>query len=251
MQPTISIITVCYNAEQLIERTIKSIAEQTYKNIEYVIIDGASKDNTLTIADNYASKFNKMIIVSEPDKGIYDAMNKGLQKATGEYVWFMNAGDCIYEPTTLEHIISKNHPDVIYGDTMIVDESGKELGLRRLRPPKKLTWKSFRKGMLVCHQSILVKRSIAPDYDLQYKMVADIDWVIRVLKAAKTIKNTHRILSRFLEGGFSKQNERKSWTDRYDVMVNHYGYLQTWLFHIWIVIRRMVKKSNERKFLTE
>jgi len=182
-------------------------------------------------------------IISEPDNGIYDAMNKGLALATGDYVWFINAGDEIYEPTTLENLVPffEKNADVIYGDTAMVDESRNVLGLREKRPPKKFTWKSFRMGMLVCHQSILISRNIAPKYDLHYKISADIDWVIRAMKQAKIVCNSHQILSRFLIGGFSKQREKQSWKERFAIMRKHYGLPQTLMFHMFIGVRFLFK----------
>jgi glycosyltransferase involved in cell wall biosynthesis len=250
MHPKISIITVCYNAETLIERTMQSVFSQTCSNIEYIIIDGKSTDNTIEIVRNF--QFNNSTIqqfnsISEPDTGIYDAMNKGLGAATGDYVWFINAGDEIYDPTTIEKLIPcfEKNADVIYGDTVRVDESGHILGLREKRPPKKFTWKSFRMGMTVCHQSILISRNIVPNYDLQYKISADIDWVIRAMKQAKNVCNSHQILSRFLVGGYSQQRRKKALKERFAIMKKHYGLLKTLLFHAFIGFRYVFKaKTN-------
>lgn len=257
MQPKISIITICYNAQICIEFTIQSVLRQTYTNIEYILVDGKSTDSTVDIIRKYAfeveSKANfSYVWISEPDKGIYDAMNKGLHLATGEYVWFMNAGDTIYSSDTLQilfknlkskvlHTGNKILPDIIYGDAMIVDEERRELGLRTKRPPEELTWKSFRMGMLVCHQSILIKREIATDYDIRYKFVADIDWIIKALKVSKYSYNAKQILSNFLEGGFSKINERKSWKERFQVMVKYYGFVQTLYYHIKIAYNHLCR----------
>ena len=126
-------------------------------------------------------------LVSEPDSGLYDAMNKGLKLATGDYVWFLNAGDQVYASDTVENMVDglRGMPDVIYGGTMIIDEQQHEIGDRRLKPPEKLSWKSFRQGMVVCHQSLIVRREIAPDYNLEYRLSADIDWAIRASKEAR------------------------------------------------------------------
>ncbi|MCL2027254.1 MAG: glycosyltransferase [Bacteroidales bacterium] len=252
MHPKVSIITVCYNAETLIERTIQSVINQTYPHIEYIIVDGNSTDNTLQTINELISgnpvgvrhtERLQIQIISEPDTGIYDAMNKGLTLATGDYVWFMNAGDEIYEPTTLEKLIPcfEKNADVVYGDTVMVDESRNILGFRKKRPPKNFTWKTFRKGMMVCHQSILVSRKIAPKYDLQYKIAADIDWVIQLMKRAQIVCNSNEILSRFLIDGFSKQREKSAWKERFTIMKKHYGLLQTLVFHAFIGIRYIFK----------
>lgn len=102
MQPRISIITICYNAASTITRTLRSVSAQTYPNIQYLIIDGASKDNTLELVRELAPEAE---IYSERDKGIYDAMNKGLDRATGDYVWYVNAGDALVRPTTVEDLV--------------------------------------------------------------------------------------------------------------------------------------------------
>ena len=129
-----TIITITYNAAQWLERTILSILSQSYGNIEYVIIDGASTDGTVDIIRQYAPGVSFWL--SEPDKGLYDAMNKGLQHATGDYVWFINAGDTFYAANTLQQVAillegKKRWPDILYGETDIVDEAGQSLGLRR------------------------------------------------------------------------------------------------------------------------
>ena len=188
LQPTFSIITITYNAVRLVEQTLLNVLSQSYPNIEYIVIDGGSTDGTADIIRRYESGLAYW--VSEPDKGIYDAMNKGLQKATGDYVWFINAGDTLCSSDTVQSVVSKLQkrkalPDIIYGETNIVDEERRSLGLRRLRAPRKLSWKSFRMGMLVCHQSFIPKRAIAPSYDLQYRYSADFDWCIRCMKQAR------------------------------------------------------------------
>jgi len=273
--PVISMITVVYNSLNLIEKTIKSIEGQTYPNIEFIVIDGGSDDGTVEIILLYEKQISYWI--SEPDRGIYDAMNKGLAASTGDYVWFMNAGDQIYAEDILEKIFVGDGPRspgsakregylIFYGDTMIVDSEYREVGLRRLRPPEVLTWKSFKKGMLVCHQAIIVSRKIVEPFDPQYNHSADFDWVIRVLKKAqgeilKTqdiknlqgenliahqhtstsahqhISNTHLVLCAFLDGGHSKKNIGFSLRERFHSMVRHYGLIPTVLRHIPIAVR--------------
>lgn len=158
LHPKFSIITVTYNAGELLEDTIQSVITQTYKNIEYIIIDGKSTDNTLEIIDRYRNHIQT--VVSEPDKGLYDAMNKGIAKATGDYICFLNAGDELHEDDTLQLMVHSltsltELPDVIYGETAIVDKEGHFLRMRRLSTPENLTWKSFKRGMVVCHQAFL------------------------------------------------------------------------------------------------
>jgi glycosyltransferase involved in cell wall biosynthesis len=228
--PKISIITVVFNDAKHIEWTIKSVLEQTYSNIEYIIVDGGSTDGTLELINLYQEID---VVISEPDKGLYDAMNKGLKAASGEYVWYLNSGDQVYERETAEKMVKELNgiPDILYGGTMIIDEQQNEIGDRRLKPPDPLTWRSFRQGMVVCHQSILVRRSLAQPFDMSYSISADIDWVIRAAKSAKNIQNSNLILSRFLEGGLSGNNIKKSLKERFRIMTHYYGFIPTALRH--------------------
>ena len=237
---TFSIITVTYNASRWLERTIVNVLSQSYPGIEYIIIDGGSTDGTVDIIKQYASGVSYW--VSEPDKGLYDAMNKGLLKATGDYVWFINAGDTLYTTNTIQQISDslkkeKYLPDVIYGETMIVDAKGNPVGMRRLKAPRKLTWKSFRMGMLVCHQSFVARREIAPCFNTDYRWVSDYDWCIQCLKKAQCIHNTSLVLSNFLEDGMSTIHRKASLKERYQVMKEHYGSVSTFLLHGWFAMR--------------
>ncbi len=240
MLPTVTIITICYNAEEFIERTMKSVEAQTYPNIEYLIIDGVSKDNTLEIVQQYRHIVSK--VVSEPDKSLYDAMNKGIRHATGDYIWFMNAGDRIATPQVLENAIKgSNNADFIYGKTLRVTEDGKEHPWHKAHPSANdLTWKSFRNGLIVCHQSMIVRRSIAPEYDLSWKHVADLDWILRVMKQVNTVHDTEEYMSLFLEGGYSNKTKRASLMERFKVLTTHFGIGETIIEHVSIVFRRLV-----------
>ena len=166
--------------------------------MEYIIVDGGSTDGTLTIVNKYKEHIHTL--VSEPDKGLYDAMNKGIKLATGDYLCFLNAGDGLHEDDTLLRIVHSLTgtilPDVIYGETDIVDDEGHFLYKRRLSAPETLHWKSFKKGMLVCHQAFFARRELALEepYDLQYRFSADFDWCIRIMKKAKVLHNTHLTL---------------------------------------------------------
>lgn len=239
-QPTFSIITVTYNASRWVERTLLNVLSQSYPNIEYIVIDGGSTDGTAEIIRQYESGLAYWI--SEPDKGIYDAMNKGLRKATGDYVWFINAGDTLPTSDTVQSVAArvmkkKVLPDIIYGETNLVDEAGRLLGARRLKAPRKLSWKSFRMGMLVCHQAFIPKRSIAPQYDSQYRYSADFDWCIRCMKQARTFCNTRLVLSNFLEGGTSTTQRKASLKERYAIMCHYYGSFVTIVLHGWFAVR--------------
>ena len=239
--PTFSIITVTYNAGKVLEDTILSVISQTYRNVEYIIVDGNSKDNTLEIIGKYSKHISKM--VSEPDKGLYDAMNKGIRMATGDYLCFLNAGDKFHEKETLQKIAEtlkdKDLPDVIYGETAIVDEGGNFLHMRRLSTPDRLNWKSFKQGMLVCHQAFLAKRELALKYpyDMQYRFSADFDWCIRIMKEANCLHNTRLTLIDYLNEGMTTRNHKASLKERFRIMAKHYGWVSTILHHCWFVIR--------------
>ncbi len=245
--PKVSIITIVYNGETTLESTIKSIAFQTYSNIEYIIVDGNSKDKTIDIIKKYDSIITKWI--SENDKGIYDAMNKGFQMATGDYVWFMNSGDEIYNASTLENIFSAEaDADIYYGDTIMIDNDGNTIGNRRLTPPKHLTWKSFKKGMLVSHQSFIAKRNITELYNTKYNYSADFEWCLQALKKSKKTYNTGQILSKFLDGGFTKQNLVPGLKERFKIMTKNYGLLSTLYHHIFIAIKFFVFLIKNKRF---
>ncbi|MBP5302476.1 MAG: glycosyltransferase [Bacteroidales bacterium] len=241
-----TIITICYNASATIERTLRSVTGQTWTDKEYIIVDGASKDSTLEIISRYRDNID--ILVSEPDKGLYDAMNKGLKLATGDYVLFMNAGDRFHEDTTLEQIAAQVQkldklPGVIYGNTALTNMAGEIYGMRRLSPPEHLDWKSFRNGMLVCHQAFYARRDIAEPYDLRYRFSADVDWCIRVMKKADTLHNTHLIVADYLEdgSGVTIDNRKASLKERFDIMRRHYGLPSTLLHHAWFAVRLLFK----------
>ena len=186
----ISVITITFNAEQFLKETMQSVLKQTYTDIEYIIVDGKSTDGTVEIIKSFEAEMKAKSIdfrwISEPDKGLYDAMNKGLRMATGDFVWFINAGDQIYDSTIAQKvadaIAANEHADVVYGQTLIIDQNGTPCSERHKIAPKNLQFKSLLNGLVVCHQSIVVRRSIAPNYNLQYRYSADYDWVCGVLK---------------------------------------------------------------------
>lgn len=257
--PLISIITVTYNAELTIERTLQSVESQSYPRIEHLIIDGCSTDHTMSHVQRYVERNgeNKHLIrvLREPDKGLYDAMNKGIQQATGYYLVFLNAGDKLHEPTTIEQIVEqmrwqRNQVNyaVIYGETDLVDNEGRFLRHRRLQAPEHLTAKSFLQGMLVCHQSFYVRTDIAHTelYDLRYRYSADYDWCIRIMKRAERRRlrflNTHLILTDYLSEGLTTKNHRRSLLERLRLMGRHYGWPRAILQHLWFVIRAIIKR---------
>lgn len=254
MSITISIITVVFNGEILLENTIKSVLHQTYPNIEYLIVDGHSTDGTLSIIEKYSAKVSKW--VSEPDKGLYDAMNKSLDLATGDFVWFMNAGDRIFAHDTVERMVAKYTPetDVLYGEVMLVNDDRQHLGTRSKlttqKLPKKLIFKSLQKGMVVCHQGFLPRKTLVKKY-IAGNLAADIDWVLNCLKHSRKNTHTQLILAEYLQGGLSKQQHQKSLKDRYEILKKHYGFLPNLWNHFWIILRGIwfkIRRFNQDSY---
>ncbi len=250
----ITIITVTYNASETLERTLRSVEEQAYDDIEHIIQDGASKDETLAIAESYRDRMRArgvdVKVISGPDNGLYDAMNKALSVAKGRFVCFLNAGDRLHDKNTLRTIADavrdKNDVGVVYGDTDIVDSEGKKIRGRRLTPPRKLTWRSFMQGMVVCHQSFYVNREIAEEYELSYRFSSDFDWCVRVMRKAQRqnmrLLNVNHVLTDYLSEGMTTANHKASLKERFAIMSKHYGLVVTFFLHVWFVIRSFTKK---------
>ena len=252
----ITYVTITYNAASVLQRTLDSVLAQDYPDILHLIIDGASTDATMQLVDAYIDRSNaadnghRIQVTSEPDKGIYDAMNKGLRSITGDYVCFLNAGDFLPASDTVSRIVEKvgdQSPAVLYGDTDIVDGEGRFLHHRRLAPPEHLSWKSFRQGMLVCHQAFYARTdfAIATPYDQRYRYSADVDWCIRVMKAAAKenvpLLNLKMVVANYTEEGQTTLHHRDSLWERYHVMERHYGRIQTFFLHIWFALRSVFK----------
>lgn len=250
-------VTITYQAVKVLQRTLDSVLHQDYPEITHLIIDGASTDGTLEMVNDYIERSNaannghKVLLMSEPDNGIYDAMNKGLRSIDGDYVCFLNAGDFLPAPDIASRIISAVEnsplPSVLYGDTDIVDSDGNFLHHRRLSPPEHLTWKSFRQGMLVCHQAFYARTdfAIATPFDQQYRYSADVDWCIRIMKAAAKenvpMLNLHMVVANYTQEGQTTLHHRESLKERYRVMECHYGRVQTFFMHCWFIIRAVLK----------
>lgn len=258
-----SIITITYNAEKFLPRTVDSVLAQRYADVEHIIVDGASTDNTLQVASDYmqrsyaAQNGHEVRIVSEPDNGLYYAMNKGLQQATGDYVCFLNAGDSFPDANVLdaiakmggfEGVMPNSLPAVLYGNTDIVDDEGNFLRHRRLAPPRNLSWRSFKHGMVVCHQAFYARLDIARNilFDTRYRYSADVDWCIRVMKEAEhrrlPLRFVDAVLVNYVKEGQSTKNHRASLKERYRVMQHHYGAVTTALMHAWFAVRAVIKK---------
>ncbi|WP_439694715.1 glycosyltransferase family 2 protein [Mucilaginibacter sp. AW1-7] len=232
-QPGLTVITVVYNNVQDIERTMLSVLGQSYPAIEYIVVDGQSTDGTLQVIEQYKPKLAKLI--SEKDKGIYDAMNKGLALASGDYVIFMNSGDEFFDADTVATVFAAaDNADIYYGETEMIAGNGESLGQRRHKAPEKFTWRGFKYGMSISHQAIYVRRALAEPYDMQYQLSADIEWIIRAAKKAKKIINVNRYVAKYLVGGMSKKKHRQSLQERFAIMKRYYGLIPTILNHFVI-----------------
>ena len=242
--PKVSVITVSFNAEKFIERTIQSVINQTYDNIEYLIIDGASKDGTMSVVQKYADKIDYFI--SESDKSHFDAMNKGLRQATGDYILYMNAGDQICNPTSLEELLKgSNGEDFLYSRAEYIDEEGHRRPWHKKTPsPDRISAKSFIKGMVVCHHCIVVKRELTPEFELgPWKVSNDLDWAIRIMKKVKTVHFYDDVFCLYLEGGISAKQRKKAVEERFDITAKHFGFFPTLLEQFNIVFE-IIKRGG-------
>lgn len=244
MKPLISIITITYNAEAVVLPTLISIKNQNFKNFEHIIIDGASNDKTLDIINT--SKIENSIIISEPDKGLYDAMNKGILHSSGKYLIFLNAGDSFHSTDTLKSYAEAalNNPDIIYGDTILVDFNRNFVAPRHLSAPPKLNFDSFKHGMLVCHQAFMVKKEISPLYNLNYRFSADYEWCLRCLQQTDDTKciNLNKVVIDYLTDGLTDKNHKKSLKERYKIMCQYYGTIPTLIRHFGFIPRYIARK---------
>lgn len=243
--PKISIIIVVYNAAKMLRRTLENVIGLRYVETEIIVVDGASKDGTVDVIKEFESQITRW--VSEPDGGIYDAMNKGLAMATGDYVWYVNAGDSIYDVNVFEEVFAASSwADVYYGETMVVAPDGTQLGLRKKKVPENLSWKSLKNGMVVCHQSLIVRREIAPMYNLDYKLAADVEWELLCLKAARTTHNLHRIVSAFETGGVSTSRRKAALIERFKIMRKYFGLVPTVAAHVKFLFKNLFDVLKNR-----
>ena len=255
-----TIATVTYNAGATIGRTLQSVSAQSYEAVEHLIVDGCSTDGTMLAIHQYVELNtdqrhpHNIILVREPDQGLYDAMNKAIQQAKGDYIIFLNAGDTFHDEQVLakvaEQIEARYNPArraaVVYGETDLVDAEGHFLRHRRLQAPERLTSRCFLSGMLVCHQSFYVRTDIARAelYNLRYRFSADYDWCIRVMQHAARrsfpLHNTHLTLTDYLSEGLTTRNHRRSLVERLRIMALHFGWPRALASHLWFVLRAVI-----------
>jgi glycosyltransferase involved in cell wall biosynthesis len=180
-QPLVSLITVVYNGEQLIAETLKSAIRQTYKNIELIIVDGGSTDQTLQVARQFSAHISTLI--SEPDKGIYDAMNKGIMAAKGDWIYFLNVGDRFYDDNVLQDIFSKDLSNVefVYAQVETINEP---TGVNYING-RQVKLIDFYTRYPICHQATFTRKKAFDKigvYNISYKLAADTEWFVRFFK---------------------------------------------------------------------
>lgn len=220
----ISIITIAYNNEKDIRPTLESVINQTYNNIEYIVVDGKSSDKTLDIINEYSSSITK--IISEPDKGIYDAINKGIRQSTGDIVGLIHAGDRLYDNNVIEDIVlqfNNNDIDAIYGHCLAVNANDKPIRIDKSPEFSKVL---FKKGWMPSHQSVYIKRNLFDKlgfYRLDLASYSDYEFILRYFYFNDIkVKLFDRFILIFTLGGVSSSNygkillsqigQRKCWT---------------------------------------
>ena len=194
-----SIISVCYNCVNDVSDTIESLKAQQYKNYEYIVVDGGSSDGTLEKVHQLTNSIKKCTIISEKDRGIYDAMNKGVHISKGKYVYFLNMGDRFYNDIVLKNVAeSLGDYDILYGD---IQKGDSVLNQKNRLNLFNLIYREW----MVSHQSIFAKRSIfmEHEFDLSYSVCADREWMIRVLKCALKNKHIPIVIAYYDQGGIS------------------------------------------------
>ena len=219
MTEKVTVITVCFNALEMLKKTMQSVENQHYGNLEYIIIDGGSTDGTKEYLQNYQGRLSSY--VSEPDKGIYDAMNKGTGMATGSYVIFLNAGDLFASDDTLENIFqSKDYQaDVIYGDVLKADKNG-----NLFTKPAEKPHNSHK--MYFCHQSCLTKRECLLQYpfDLRYKLSADFNFFKTLTLKGKIFKQLNIPIAIFDTSGVSNTRRSKGLKENISIVRRQDGF---------------------------
>lgn len=236
--PLITVVTVAYNAVNLIEETILSVTNQTYPNIEYIIVDGNSNDGTLDIIKKYKDKIN--ILISEPDNGIYDAMNKGIDLAKGEFINFMNAGDKFYNESVIESVFkinNHNQYDLIYGECEYV-YSYTNFSTHNKNKDLKVIWKF----MPFCHQSLFTRTSILKKYHFSLNNIsADHEFLYLCYNKKYKFLKTDLIITSYLSGGESEIKNIKKIIDRWQGVSKITPSIIIDMYYIYFVIKQKVR----------
>ena len=208
----ISIITISFNAKATIEKTLQSVANQLYKNIEHIIVDGGSKDNTLEICNSFPHVSK---IISEPDKGVYDAFNKGLKLATGDIIGFLNADDVFFNKNSVQEIakaFSENKTDIVYGNLDYINEKGKVIRNWKSRP---FEIGLMKKAWMPAHPTFYCKKEVYDrlgGYNDSFKIGGDFELCLRFLEVEKVPSfYLNKKLIKMLVGGISNSGLKSKW----------------------------------------
>lgn len=246
MDPKVSVITVCYNAEEFIEHAIASVLAQTYTNIEYLIIDGNSNDNTVSIINKYKDKIHYFI--SEPDNGMYDAMNKGIKNASGDIFFFLNSDDVFYDKHVVENVVKtfqlNEDVELIYGPIIITNPITNETFIKT---HEKIS-KSFFISGSICQQGIFFRADNFEKYGLfddTYKIVGDYEWELRTFYKYNIKRKYYpQITVKFRDGGmggsdkFSELHKK----ERQKVLTIYFTKLDIYKFRFVSLIKKILRK---------
>ncbi len=238
----ISIITVCFNSINTIQDTIESVINQTYSNIEYVIVDGGSSDGTLDIISKYLPKIN--IFISEKDNGIYDAMNKGIQKSTGDVIGIINSDDFYNDINVISNVMNHfnvdDNLDIVYGDISYIKNDNKNKIVRKWNSLNYYN-KFFENGNMPPHPSLFVKKQIyleSGNYDLNFHIAADFDFMLRIFKESKYQKKYIDLaIVKMRTGGISNRNFFKNSKELNNIWIKNKGFIPSFFHFKRIVIK--------------
>ncbi|MCK5676917.1 MAG: glycosyltransferase [Flavobacteriaceae bacterium] len=234
-KPLISIVTVVFNGEEYLEKTIKSVINQSYDNVEYIIIDGSSTDGTLDIIKKYEDQIDYW--VSEKDNGVYDGMNKGIDLASGKWINFMNAGDTFYDTQTIAEIFKNNleHIDIIYGDRQVVYANNKTKTVKAL--DLNLMWK----GKPMCHQSCFIDSLYHKKnkFILKYDICDDFKFIYDAYREQASFYYIDQVIAKYLIGGLSGDNTLGATIEDWFIVDKS---MKTNLYYFWKIFIIILKK---------
>lgn len=223
----VTIITSCYNREQTIRGCIESVLSQDYPDIEYIVVDGASKDNSLNIINEYKDKISK--IISEPDHGMYEAINKGIRAATGDVIGLVHSDDFLFSNQTVSHIVRRfeeTHADFLYGDGLFVNPENTDKVVRNWIGGSYRLWK-VRHGWLPLHPTCYIRRDVMERkglYNESYKIAADSDFLFRYLLGGElSVTYLKEYIVRMRMGGLSTDSARRKqmWKEDIRLYLSH------------------------------
>jgi glycosyltransferase involved in cell wall biosynthesis len=237
IKPLITIVTVVYNGADFLEETINSVVEQKYDNIEYIIVDGGSKDGTLDVIKKYEGFIDYWC--SQPDSGIYDAMNKGIELSEGCWINFMNAGDVLYNNKVISDIFPisiKATPDIVFGDVHVRSQEG--VSVKNLRAFKFTPFNLLLFGTrVVCHQSMFYCKKSIIKYSLDYSFKSELDQWLKLVRSGKRALKVNLTVASYRLGGLGQKHIERNSEEKDLVLKEHFGRLYV-LNNLFPIIRR-------------